>query len=159
MAGAEALDRLTRGDPIDLFVLFSSVTTLLGNPGQASYVAANAALEAIAERRHAAGLPALAVGWGPIGDAGYPDAQARVSRDAGGHARGGPFACRRGAWTRCPRCWRRGPVSVLLTSFTGATCGGRLPDWRLRSGPRCLRAFQDGVDPDECLCGLRPGRD
>ncbi|WP_428484407.1 type I polyketide synthase [Rhodopila sp.] len=69
--GAEALDRLTRDDPIELFLLFSSVTTALGNPGQASYVAANAALEAVAERRHAAGLPALAVGWGPIGDAGY----------------------------------------------------------------------------------------
>jgi len=69
--GAEALDRLTRSDPLDLFLLFSSITTVLGNPGQASYVAANAAVEAVAERRHAAGLPALAVGWGPIGDAGY----------------------------------------------------------------------------------------
>ena len=69
--GAEALDRLTRHDDLSLFLLFSSITTVLGNPGQASYVAANAALEAIAERRHAEGLPALAVGWGPIGDAGY----------------------------------------------------------------------------------------
>ena len=69
--GAEALDRLTRQDDLPLFLLFSSITTVLGNPGQASYVAANAALEAIAERRHALGLPALAVGWGPIGDAGY----------------------------------------------------------------------------------------
>ena len=69
--GAEALDRLTRQDDLSLFLLFSSITTVLGNPGQASYVAANAALEAIAERRHAEGLPALAVGWGPIGDAGY----------------------------------------------------------------------------------------
>jgi NADPH:quinone reductase-like Zn-dependent oxidoreductase/acyl carrier protein len=68
--GAELLDRLTRDDPIELFLLFSSITTLLGNPGQAAYVAANAALEAIAERRHASGLPALAVGWGPIGDTG-----------------------------------------------------------------------------------------
>jgi NAD(P)-dependent dehydrogenase (short-subunit alcohol dehydrogenase family)/acyl carrier protein len=68
--GAEGLDRLTRGDPLDLFLLFSSITTALGNPGQANYVAANAALEAIAERRHAAGLLALAIGWGPIGDTG-----------------------------------------------------------------------------------------
>ena len=69
--GAEALDALTRTDPVELFLLFSSITTVLGNPGQASYVAANAALEALAERRQAEGLPALAIGWGPIGDAGY----------------------------------------------------------------------------------------
>ena len=71
LGGADALDRLTRMDPISLFLLFSSVTTPMGNPGQANYVAANAAVEAIAERRHAAGLPALAVQWGPVGDVGY----------------------------------------------------------------------------------------
>jgi phthiocerol/phenolphthiocerol synthesis type-I polyketide synthase C len=64
------LDRLTRQDPLDLFLLFSSATTPFGNPGQASYVAANAGLEALARSRHAEGLPALAVGWGPIADAG-----------------------------------------------------------------------------------------
>ncbi len=71
LGGIEALDRLTRTDPIELFVLFSSVTTVLGNPGQAGYVAANAAAEAVIERRHAEGLPGLAVQWGPISDAGY----------------------------------------------------------------------------------------
>jgi acyl carrier protein len=53
-----------------LFLLFSSATTVFGNPGQANYVAANAALEGLARRRHAEGKPALAVGWGPIADAG-----------------------------------------------------------------------------------------
>jgi phthiocerol/phenolphthiocerol synthesis type-I polyketide synthase C len=79
LRGAEALDRLTRSDPISLFVLFSSVTTTLGNPGQGNYVAANAAIEALAERRHAEGLPALAVQWGPIGDAGYLARETQVS--------------------------------------------------------------------------------
>jgi acyl carrier protein len=73
---AEALDRLTAEDPLHLFLLFSSATTAFGNPGQANYVAANAALEAIARRRHAEGRPALAVGWGPIADAGV------LTRDA-----------------------------------------------------------------------------
>jgi NADPH:quinone reductase-like Zn-dependent oxidoreductase/acyl carrier protein len=77
--GADALDRLTRGDDIGLFLLFSSVTTAFGNPGQGNYVAANAAIEAVAERRHAAGLPALAVQWGPIGDAGYLARETQVS--------------------------------------------------------------------------------
>lgn len=67
---AEHLDRLTAADPLALFLLFSSATVAVGNPGQAAYVAANAALEALARRRRATGRPAMAVGWGPIGDAG-----------------------------------------------------------------------------------------
>jgi acyl carrier protein len=70
LAGATTLDRLTRNDPISLFLLFSSATTVLANPGQANYVAANAAVEAVAEQRRAEGLPALAIAWGPIADVG-----------------------------------------------------------------------------------------
>ncbi|MBU8542602.1 MULTISPECIES: type I polyketide synthase [Roseomonadaceae] len=70
LQAAENLDRLTAGDPLGLFLLFSSATTAFGNPGQANYVAANAALEALARRRRAAGRPALAVAWGPIADVG-----------------------------------------------------------------------------------------
>ncbi len=69
--GARHLDRLTRGESLDHFVLYSSVTTLFGNPGQAAYVAANGYLEGLARARSAEGLPALAVAWGAIGDTGY----------------------------------------------------------------------------------------
>ncbi|MCE2760864.1 MAG: SDR family NAD(P)-dependent oxidoreductase [Acetobacteraceae bacterium] len=70
LLAAEALEALTENDPLHLFLLFSSATTAFGNPGQANYVAANAALEGLARRRHTEGKPALAVGWGPIADAG-----------------------------------------------------------------------------------------
>jgi acyl carrier protein/short-subunit dehydrogenase len=70
VAGADHLDHLVRGEKLDYFVLFSSVTTLIGNPGQANYVAANAYMEGLARRRRQKGLPALAVGWGPILDVG-----------------------------------------------------------------------------------------
>ncbi len=76
LAAAENLDRLTAGDPLSLFLLFGSATVAFGNPGQANYVAANAALEALARRRRAAGKPALCVGWGPIADAGWLAADA-----------------------------------------------------------------------------------
>ncbi|WP_120007092.1 type I polyketide synthase [Teichococcus vastitatis] len=76
LTAARHLDRLTRHDPLELFLLFSSATTAMGNPGQGNYVAANMALEALARARHAEGLPALAVGWGPIADAGILLAQA-----------------------------------------------------------------------------------
>src|SRR5205807_2552661 len=81
LGGAVVLDSLTRDDPIEFFLLFSSATTLVGAPAQGAYVAANAALEALARRRRAEGLPALAVAWGPIEDAGYL-AERPETRDA-----------------------------------------------------------------------------
>ncbi len=70
VAGTENLDSLTRDEALDYFVMYSSVTTLIGNPGQGAYVAANAYMEGVARRRRAQGLPAMALGWGPIVDVG-----------------------------------------------------------------------------------------
>jgi acyl carrier protein len=69
--GARHLDELTRPQALELFVLFSSATAAFGNPGQAAYVAANTWLEGLAAHRRAQGLPATAVGWGPIADCGF----------------------------------------------------------------------------------------
>ncbi len=71
ITSATVLDRITRGMVLDWFVLFSSAATLVGNPGQANYVAANAFLEGLAQQRRAAGFPAVAIAWGAISDAGY----------------------------------------------------------------------------------------
>jgi len=71
LLGAWNLHMLTRDIQLDHFVLYSSVTTYIGNPGQANYVAANAALESLTRMRRCEGMPATCIGWGPIGDAGY----------------------------------------------------------------------------------------
>ncbi|MBY0525853.1 MAG: SDR family NAD(P)-dependent oxidoreductase [Gemmataceae bacterium] len=68
--GAWNLHRLTLNDPLDHFILFSSISALAGNPGQANYAAGNAFLDALAQYRRQRSLPALSVNWGAIGQVG-----------------------------------------------------------------------------------------
>lgn len=89
IAGIDTLDAATREDRLDHFVGFSSIATMIGNHGQGAYVAANAYVEAVMAGRRAQGLPGLAVGWGPITDAGYltrEDDKARMIRKITGNA-------------------------------------------------------------------------
>ncbi len=68
--GSLILDRLTKDDPLEFFVLYSSIATVFGSPGQASYVAANAFMDALAGLRVAAGKPCTAINWGAWAGAG-----------------------------------------------------------------------------------------
>ncbi len=53
--GAWNLHALTRGRSLDFFVLYSSLVSMLGTPGQANYSAANAFVDALAHQRRAEG--------------------------------------------------------------------------------------------------------
>ena len=86
--GAQYLHAMTIDSPLDFFVLFSSATTLFGNPGQGSYVAANAALESLAISRRRAGFPATCVRWGAIDDVGFLARNEKL-KDALQHRMGG----------------------------------------------------------------------
>ncbi|WP_139061821.1 type I polyketide synthase [Tsukamurella pulmonis] len=68
--GADRLDAATAEHDLDWWVLFSSVASLLGSPGQGAYAAANAYLDALAERRRAGGRTATAICWGQWSEVG-----------------------------------------------------------------------------------------
>lgn len=77
--GAWLLHEMTAHLDLDLFVLFSSATAILGSPGQANYVAANAFLDGLAHYRHQQGLPALSINWGAWAEVGMAAQAKRVA--------------------------------------------------------------------------------
>lgn len=70
ISGAWNLHLLSRDLELDFFVMYSSASSLLGNPGQSSYAAGNAFLDGLASYRRGIGLPALSINWSSWADAG-----------------------------------------------------------------------------------------
>ncbi|ORA20357.1 type I polyketide synthase [Mycobacterium arosiense] len=77
--GACHLDRLTRDDELDFFIVSSSVSSLFGSPGQSNYATANALLDGLVAQRRAQGLPATGVNFGPWAQGGMASSQAATA--------------------------------------------------------------------------------
>ncbi|MUM17644.1 SDR family NAD(P)-dependent oxidoreductase [Mycobacterium sp. CBMA271] len=75
VGGALNLDKATRecNSQLDHFVLYSSISSLVGIVPQLTYAAANSVLDGLAAARHAAGLSALSVSWGPMSGGGMAE--------------------------------------------------------------------------------------
>ncbi|MGG6240881.1 alpha/beta fold hydrolase [Nodosilinea sp. AN01ver1] len=121
LQGAWHLHQLTQTLDLDWFVLFSSITSVLGSPGQGNYGAANAGLDALAQYRRQQGLPALSINWGPWQGAGMAAHQSATALAQ----RGMPPLTAAEGWQ-----W----LGRLLTTETPATVAIARLDW-----PRLLR--------------------
>lgn len=83
VAGSWHLHTLTRDLPLDFFVCFSSISSLLGNSGQGNYAAANAFMDALAQQRCNEGQPALSINWGGWAEVGLAADLVKQTADAG----------------------------------------------------------------------------
>lgn len=83
--GAWNLHELSTQDALKFFVLFSSLASMLGSPGQSNYAAANAFMDSLAQMRKQNGLPALSIHWGPWAEVGMA---ARAQEKAAQSAKG-----------------------------------------------------------------------
>lgn len=140
--GAWNLHELTRAQPLDHFMLYSSVTTYLGNPGQANYVAGNAWLEGLAVLRRAHGLPVTCIGWGPIGDAGYLTRNQAVKTSLASRLGAEPLSAE-GALRMLGRALAAPQANVAIGDFQFAALARLLPS---AQGPRFTSLRRHGDD-------------
>ncbi len=143
--GAWLLHEGTKDLSLDAFVMFSSVSSIFGNPAQGNYSAANAFLDALAHHRQSLGLPALTVNWGVLGGEGYVARNERVAE----------FLARQGTGALSP-----GEVLSVLEAFLSAGVAQAAAirvDWSkwrqsfrgLQENPLVERIFAANVDdPD-----------
>ncbi|GLI78240.1 putative secondary metabolism biosynthetic enzyme [Penicillium ochrochloron] len=77
--GSWNLHQVTKNEPLDFFVSFSSISGLIGQPGQANYAAANTFLDAFVLYRQSLGLPASVIDLGIVNDIGYVSESGRMA--------------------------------------------------------------------------------
>ncbi|MGW1786666.1 SDR family NAD(P)-dependent oxidoreductase, partial [Streptomyces sp. NPDC002143] len=138
--GAVNLHELTRDLDLAAFVLFSSVSGILGGPGQANYAAANTYLDALAQVRRADGLPATSIAWGLWAEAsGMTGAMSTVDRQRMSRLGVGQLASEQGLHLFDAALASAEPLLVPVALD--------LPALRVRAGEGALTRMLSGVVP------------
>lgn len=71
--GSIILGEATKMMDLKFYVQFSSISSILGTPGQSNYAYANAFMDSLCEDRLNQGLPCLNINWGPWFGSGMAD--------------------------------------------------------------------------------------
>lgn len=71
VTGTWNLHHATSNVKLDFFLLFSSMSAVIGLPGQANYASGNSFLDAFVQYRNNLGLPCSSVDIGPVADVGF----------------------------------------------------------------------------------------
>ncbi|EFQ92956.1 hypothetical protein PTT_09821 [Pyrenophora teres f. teres 0-1] len=134
--GTWNLHNETQSLNLDFFVLFSSLSGIVGQPGQANYASANTFLDAFVKFRADKGLPCTSLNIGAVEDAGYLADDYELLKKMRGTG------------------WRAVQVSELLEVL------GTVMQRRLSASPR-LEAKKDArnsnlVNPHCTLVGIAP---
>lgn len=69
--GTKHLDKIFHDTPLEFFILFSSLASIIGNAGQSNYHAANLFMTGLATKRQKKGLAASVMHIGLVTDVGY----------------------------------------------------------------------------------------
>ncbi|MGW4820642.1 SDR family NAD(P)-dependent oxidoreductase [Streptomyces sp. NPDC004227] len=141
--GLLVLDQACREDDLDFMLLCSSVTAVLGGPGQSDYAAANAFLDAWAQyRRRETGLPVTAVGWDTWQDVGMAAGLgSRFGAGAGTPLSGHPLLRRLVRSTPTSRTY----ATVLSTAESWIVGDHRIQDHGLVPGTAYLELIRAAV--------------
>ncbi|MCB9755758.1 MAG: SDR family NAD(P)-dependent oxidoreductase [Myxococcales bacterium] len=141
--GALHLDALTRDFTLDFFVLYASMSGLLGLAGTGNYAAANALLDALAHHRRAQGRAALSVDWGVFAGVGL--AAARDDRERARYSAGMRGMSRREGLDALERALASGEAQLAVAPFDAAQWVESYPAaaGSRRVAPLLLRARAD----------------
>ncbi len=82
--GAWLLHQMVGSRPLDFFVMFSSVASMLGAMHYAHYAAGNTFMDVLARYRTGQGLPALSLNWGPWNHVGLGNTETRTAMTQAG---------------------------------------------------------------------------
>ena len=160
VSGAWNLCMLLADRPEVDLILFSSITSLLGLPGQGNYAAGNAFLDAVALYRTASGGRATSINWGPWRDIGLAAAQSVRGERLAAHGLGGLSPAP--ALDALERILARPPAEIAVVNadwaaYRSSTGSAKLPFLADLAGGSAEPALPQQQTARDMILAVEPG--